>query len=126
MCGGPDKGRLFQLANARSILARLGCLLWQEHSLDVGQDSTLSNGHATQELVELLVVSNRKLQMSRDDTRLLVISSSISSQLQDFCCQVLQDCGQVDGCPSPDPLGIVSLTEKAVDTTNGKLQTGTG
>ena len=31
-------------------------LLGQQHRLDVGQDSTLGNGHASQELVQFLII----------------------------------------------------------------------
>ena len=34
--------------NCKKQLARLGCLLRQEYSLDVGEDSTLCNGNAAQ------------------------------------------------------------------------------
>ena len=56
-------------------------LLGQEHSLDVRQNTTLSNGHTGQKLVELLVVTDSQLQMSGDDTGLLVVTGSVASEL---------------------------------------------
>jgi hypothetical protein len=44
-----------------------------------------------------------------DDTGLLVVSSSISGQLEDFGTEVLQDGGEVDWSSSTDTLGIISL-----------------
>jgi hypothetical protein len=65
-------------------------LLWQQDRLDVGEDTTLSDGDTRQEFVQLLVVSDGQLQVSRDDTSLLVVSGSVSGQLEDLSRQVLQ------------------------------------
>ncbi|KAK6728824.1 hypothetical protein RB195_006091 [Necator americanus] len=54
----------------------VGGLLGQEDSLDVGQNSSLSNGHTGKQLVELLVVANGELEMARVDSALLVVTGS--------------------------------------------------
>lgn len=64
--------------------------------MDVRQDTTLGNCDVTQELVQLLVVTNGELQVTRDDTRLLVVTSGVTSQLENFGSQVLQDSREVD------------------------------
>jgi len=47
-----------------------------EHSLDVGQNTTLSDGHTGQNLVQLLVVADSQLQVARDDSNLLLVTGS--------------------------------------------------
>ena len=37
-------------------------LLWQQHGLDVWQHTALGNGHSGQQLVQLLVITDGKLQ----------------------------------------------------------------
>ena len=91
-------------------LARLRRLLRQENCLDVGKYTALGDGYTSQKFVELLVVADCELKMSRNDARLLVISCSIARQLKDLSCQVLEDCSQVDGRPSSNPLSIVALS----------------
>ncbi|KAF3859729.1 hypothetical protein F7725_022128 [Dissostichus mawsoni] len=54
------------------------------HSLDVGQHASLSDGHSSQQLVQLLVVADGELQVAGDDTGLLVVPGGVSSQLQDL------------------------------------------
>ena len=49
------------------LLGGLVRLLGQEDSLDVGEDSTLGNGDSGQELVQLLVVPDGKLEVTVDD-----------------------------------------------------------
>ena len=66
--------------------------------MNVGQNTTLGNGDVTEELVQLLVVADGELEMARNDTGLLVVTSGVTGQLEDFSCQVLEDCGEVDGC----------------------------
>ena len=92
----PRKTRL-QL-HARGALAGLGCLLWQKVLVNVGQHTTLCNSDVTQKLVQLLVVSDGELQVTRDDTRLLVVTSGVASKFEDFGSQVLKDGSKVDGC----------------------------
>ena len=50
-----------------------------------------------------------KLQMPRDDPRLLVVPGGVASQLQDLGSQVLHDRGHVDWCTGANPLGVVAF-----------------
>lgn len=92
--------------------------------VDVGQDTTLGDGDVAQELVQLLVVPDSELQVTRDDTRLLVVTGGVASQLEDFSSQVLEDSGQVDRSTGTDTLSIVALPEQTVDTANRESETG--
>ncbi len=67
-----------------SLLWGLLSFLGQEDGLDVGQDTTLSDGHAGQQPVQLLVVPDGQLQVARDDARLLVVLGGVSGQLEDL------------------------------------------
>lgn len=57
--------------------------------------------------------------MSGDDSGLLVVSSSVSSQLEDLSGQVLEDSGEVDGSSGSD-LG------KGEETRKGRVSVGEG
>ena len=83
--GGPEKGLLCWMANACLSLGLLG-LLGEEDGLDVGQDTSLGDGDTGQELVQLLVVTDGELKMSWDDSGLLVVSGSITGQLENLSC----------------------------------------
>jgi hypothetical protein len=65
--------------------------------VNVGQDTTLGDGDVSEQLVQLLVVADGELKMTGDDTGLLVITSSVASQFEDFSSQVLEDSSQIDG-----------------------------
>ena len=108
------------LEKQRSLF--LLCLLGQEHSLDVGQYTTLGNGDPGQELVQLLVVADGKLKMTGDDPRLLVVTGSIASQLKYLSSEVLHHGSQVDWGTSTHSLGIVAFAQQTVDTTDGELE----
>jgi hypothetical protein len=73
-------------------------LLRQQVLVNVGQDTALGNGDVAEELVQFLIVANGELEMARNDAGLLVVTGSVTSQLEDFRSQVLQDRGQVNGC----------------------------
>ena len=45
----------------------------------------------SEKLVQLLIVSDSKLQVTRDDTGLLVVTSGVASKFEDFSSEVLED-----------------------------------
>ncbi|KAA8577960.1 hypothetical protein FQN60_005397, partial [Etheostoma spectabile] len=108
------------------LLGGLLGLLGQQDGLDVGQHAALSDGHPAQQLVELLVVADRQLQVAGDDPGLLVVPGGVSGQLQDLSGQVLQHRRQVHGGSGTDPLGVVALPQEPVDTADRELETGPG
>lgn len=59
--------------------------------MDLGQDTTLGDGDTTEKLVEFLVVSDGELQVSGDDSGLLVVSGGVTGQFEDFSRQVFED-----------------------------------
>ena len=94
--------------------------------VNVGEDTTLGDGDVTQKLVQLLVISDGELEMTGDDTGLLVVTSSVASKLENLGSEVLQDSGQVDGGTGTDTLSVVALAEQTVDTADRECQTSLG
>ena len=108
-----------------SNLLLLG-LLGQEHSLDVRQHTTLGDGHTGQQLVQLLVVADGQLEVTGDDTGLLVVTGSVASELEDLSGEVLHDGGEVHGGTGTNAFGIVALAQQTVDTSDGELKSSPG
>ena len=79
------------VGEAATKLLLLG-LLGQKYGLNVWQYTTLGNGNTREEFVKFLIVTDGQLQMSWDDSGLLVISCSISSEFENFSCEILHDC----------------------------------
>ena len=128
MTCGPKMGRMilwWKAASEVSDLLLLG-LLGEEYSLDVGEDTTLGNGNTGEELVQFLVIANGKLEVTGDDPCLLVVTGSIAGELEDLSSEVLHDGSQVDWSTSTYTLGIVSLAEKAVNTSYRELKSSPG
>ena len=94
--------------------------------VDVGQDTALGDGDVAEQLVQLLVVPDGELEMAGDDAGLLVVAGSVAGQLEDLGSQVLEDGGEVDRGASTNTLGVVSLAEKTVDTTDWECETSLG
>lgn len=65
--------------------------------VNVWKDTTLGDRDVAEELVQFFVVADGELEMTRDDTGLLVVTGGIASQLEDLSSQVLEDSGEVDG-----------------------------
>ena len=86
MTCGPKMGRIilwWKAASEVSDLLLLG-LLGEEDSLDVGEDTTLGNGDTGEEFVQFLVVADGKLEVTGDDSGLLVVTGSVACKLEDL------------------------------------------
>ena len=90
--------------------------------MDVGEDTALGNRNVSEELVEFLIVSDGELEMTGNDTGLLVVAGSVSGQFEDLSSEVLEDSSEVDGGSGTNTLGIVALSQETVDTANGELE----
>ncbi|KAH9825890.1 histone-fold-containing protein [Teratosphaeria destructans] len=66
--------------------------------VDVGEDTTLGDGDVAQQLVQFLVVADGELQVTGDDTGLLVVTGSVASQFQDLSSQVFENGCEVYRC----------------------------
>ena len=64
-----------------------------------------------------------QLQVSGNDSPFVIVSGSVSCQLQDFSSQVLQHSCKVDWGTSSNSLSVVSFADASVDSSNGELQT---
>ena len=103
----------------------LGGLLGKKDGVDEGDDSTLGDGDASQKPVELLVITDGQLKVTRDDPGLLVVPGSVSSKLEDLGSEVLHDGGEVDRGSSSDTVGVTTFAKKTMDPTHRELKTST-
>ena len=101
-------------------------LLGEEYSLDVGKYTTLGDGHTGEKFVQFLVIADGQLKVSWDDPGLLVVTGSISCQLENLSGKVLHNSSQVYWGTSSYSLGIISLAQVTVDTSYGELKTSAG
>jgi len=92
----------------------------------VWHDTTLGDDDVTEELLQLLVVSDGQLQMTRDDTLLLIITSGVASKFENFSSKVLENGSKINRCTSPYTLSVVALLQETVDTTNRELEASLG
>ena len=89
---------IFTLQGSAAILLRSNsalALLADERLVDVGDDSTASNGGLDQS-VQLLVSPDGELEMSGGDSLHLQVLTGVAGQLEDLSREVLQDGGAVD------------------------------
>ena len=120
----PQKGPFCKCSSGNclfSCLSRLG-LLGQKNGLDVGQDSTLGDGDTGQKFVQLFVVSDSQLQVTRYNPGLLVVSGGVTCQFENLSGQVLQNSGQVNWGAGSNSLCVVSFPQETVDTSDWELK----
>ena len=65
--------------------------------VNVWQYTTLGDCDVSEKLVQFLIVADGELEMTGDDTGLLVVTGGVTSQLEDFGRKVLKDSSEVDG-----------------------------
>ena len=54
--------------------------------VNIGQDTTLSDCDVSEKLVQFLVVADGELEMTGDDTCLLVVARGVAGQFEDLSC----------------------------------------
>lgn len=118
--------KLQLLACVLATLATTGRLFGKEILVDVGKDTALGDCDVPKKLVQLLVVADGELEMTGDDTSLLVVAGSVASELENFGSEVLEDGSEIDGGTSTDTLSIVALAQETVDTTDRECETRLG
>jgi hypothetical protein len=91
--------------------------------VDVGKDTSGSDGNSSQESVEFLVVLDGKGDVTGNDTALLVVTGGVSGEFEDLGTEVFEDGSQINGGSGSHTGGVLSLSEVTSDTTDGELQT---
>jgi hypothetical protein len=99
-------------------------ILLGQKGVDVGEDTSLSNGGVGQQLVELLVVPDGEEDVPGVDPGLLIVLSSVTGQLKNLSSEVLEDGSQIDWSASTDSLGILGVSQQSSEPTDWELQTG--
>ena len=94
--------------------------------MDVGQNSSLGDGDSIQEFVQLLIVPDGELEVTRNDPLLLVVPGSVPSQLEDLGSEVLHHGSQVDRSSTSNTIGVVPLPQVAVDPSNREDESSSG
>ncbi|KAL8574411.1 hypothetical protein ACOMHN_020394 [Nucella lapillus] len=90
MLGGREQRNVSSPLGNKRVALKRACEKGRKEGRLGGEDTSLSDGHARQEFVQLLVVADGQLQVTGDDPRLLVVPGSVSCQLQhlggQLCC----------------------------------------
>ncbi len=109
------------------LLSLLGLgALGEERRVDGGgDDTTVGDGGLAEELAELLIVANSELDVAGVDAGALVVTSSVTGELENLSSEVLEDGSEVDGGGGTNALGVLATLEEAANTTNGEGETGT-
>jgi hypothetical protein len=113
---------LYNTTEAEASLLLACGLLWEKDGVDVWENTTLGDGDSAHELVELFVVSDGELQVSRGDSGLLVVSGGVSGELEDLGGEVLKDGGEVHWGTCTDSGTDGCLLDVSVDTSNWELE----
>ena len=64
--------------------------------VDEGHDTTLGDNDMAKEFVQLLIVPDGKLKMTRHNTLLLVIARCVASEFKNFGGKIFKDCCEVN------------------------------
>jgi len=90
--------------------------------VDVRENTSGGDRDVSEKFVELLIVADGELNMSRDDTGSLVVAGGVSSELEDLGGEVLEDRGHVHGGSASESVGEVHLSHVSGDTSDRELK----
>lgn len=94
--------------------------------MDVGENTSVGDGSVGEEFVQLFVVSDGQLDVSWDDSGLLVVSGGVTGELKDLSSQVFEDGSKVHWGTGSDSLGVSSLLKESGNSSNWELKSGLG
>ena len=90
--------------------------------MNVRDHTTASNG-GLDESVELFITSDSELEVSRGDSFHLEILASVSGELKNLSCQVLEDSCSINGrSGSNSAVSANSTLQESVNSSNGELK----
>jgi len=92
--------------------------------VDVGENTTGSNGGAAQQTGEFLIVADGELDVAGHNSALLVVASGVASKLEDLSGEVFEDGGEVHGGTSTDALSVSAMLQEASDSAHWELKSG--
>ena len=101
-------------------------LLGEEDGVDVRENTSLGDGDVAEELVQLFVVSDGELDVTRSHPGALVVLGGVTSELEKLGGEVLKYRGHVDRSPRADTLGKATLAKVASHAADGELETCLG
>ena len=90
--------------------------------MDVRENTSGRDRDVSEKFVELLIVSDGELNVTRDDSGTLVVSGGISCQLQDLSSEVLKDSCHVNGSSTSESRGEIHVSHVSGDTSYGELK----
>ena len=99
---------------------------WDEEDVDVGENTAGGNSGVAKESVELLIVADGQLNVSWDDSGLLVVLGGVSSEFENLSGEVFEDCSEIDWGTSTDTFSVSAVLEETGNTTNWELKTSLG
>ena len=99
-----------EVLRAGGLLGGLAALGGEKLALNEGKDTTLRDGDTTKELIQLLIVPDGELKVTWNDTRLLVVTGSVTGKLENLGSKVLENSGEVN------------WTEKKTECKRGRSQ----
>ena len=99
---------------------------WDEEDVDVGENTAGSNSGVAEESVEFLIVADGQLDVSWDDSGLLVVLGGVSSEFKDLGGEVFKNCSEVNWGTSTDSFGVSAVLQETGNTTNWELKTSLG
>lgn len=94
--------------------------------MDVGEDTSGSDGGGVHQSVELLVVADGELDVTGDDSGLLVVLGGVSGELENLSGEVFEDGGEVHGGTSTDALSVAASLHEAGDSADWELESSLG
>lgn len=72
-------------------------------------DPTFGDGAVAQELAQFVILEDGELHVARVDTGLFVFAAGVTSEFEDFCGEVFEDCREVNWCCGTNTSCVTTL-----------------
>ena len=90
--------------------------------MDVGEDTSLGDCDTAEKFVELFIVADGELNVTWDDSGLLVVTGGVAGKLKDLGSEILEDGCEVHGGTGANTGSIFALLQEATHSSHWELK----
>ena len=95
---------------------------FDELLVDVWENTSGGDGGVGHESSEFVIVSDSELDVSWDDSALLVVLGGVTCKFENLSGEVFKNGGKIDWCTGTDSLGVSSMSEESGDSSDWELK----
>ena len=94
--------------------------------MNVWKDASLGDSDTAEKFVQFFIVADSQLDVTRDDSRFLVVTCCIACEFENFGSEVFEDGSKIDGGACSDASCVFALLKETTHSSDWELESSLG